>query len=359
MNIFDSKVSLEKEDVQKCYEFAVNVVGEDTSNATQSIKHFGGVERSKNYMIADITRGKLGEMIFKKHFEKKIQNSTVELDFDIKPLGEYDDGDAKIFINNWPLNLNIDIKTAPNYSEWLLVEDYKFYDNHGNPKSYNFALVQFDKGMLNSSQMRKNPELILNCNVSGEIKGWTTHKSFLSNDTWKNGLKKGWFMYWKGQKLFNKAYVPDDFRNFQDVQSLKNAMLQQFINDKNAFQEKIINYFNDRIYEKGIVKHPDEPILFKNVWLDANVNYGFPIKCLDRNLESLVSYNDLGRNLNGNLQNPFMYQQESHIEYDAINNYQNFDNLHYPLLTDPLDDSEESSIEMYERYSSNHNDNNW
>lgn len=48
----------------------MNVVGEDTSNATQSIKHFGGVERSKNCMIADITRGKLGERIFKKHFEK-------------------------------------------------------------------------------------------------------------------------------------------------------------------------------------------------------------------------------------------------------------------------------------------------
>ncbi|MGE8206027.1 hypothetical protein ACQKP0_15900 [Heyndrickxia sp. NPDC080065] len=245
-------------EIRLCYDFA-NYAWE---NKSQSDKHFGGQPRTKEEFLADQITGKIAELIFKKEVESKLPNIHIELDFMhyLDPL-HTDNGDVQVFENDQLLDLKLDIKGSSHKAQWLLVEDYKFWiPNTRQSAAEKYVMIKFDENMPTNPQLRENPEKILGLDeVAGEIKGWELHSSFISPSN-----NEPWFIYNREERLLNPKLLPANATHINDKTHLGN-----YVKKVARSNEGITNYIGPR--------------------LDANLNYGLPIKWLQSNLNGLFA----------------------------------------------------------------------
>jgi len=249
---------IKHEEIQLCYDFA-NYAWE---NSSQSVRHFGGQPRTREAFLADQITGKIVELIFKKEVESKISNIRIELDF-MHYMDPYhtDNGDVRVVRDNHPLDLKLDIKGSSYKAQWLLVEDYKFWiPNTSQPAADKYVMIKFDENMPTNPELREDPEQILRLGgIKGEIKGWELHSFFISP-----GDNETWFIYEKGERLLNPRLLPANSLRVNDKSHLRNYI--------NKVEKSDVN----------IVKHIGPT-------LDANLNYGLPIKWLKSDLSGLFT----------------------------------------------------------------------
>ena len=248
------KIDLDEKEVLMCVEFA-----EDAWNLrSQSQKHFGGSKRTKEQFIADQIEGKLAECIFSKFMKEK--GTEISLDFDHYE-GELntDSGDLTFNKNGVIFEVPVDIKGTSHFAQWLLVEEYKFFDiNTRLHKSRAFVLIAFDKTFPGNRVLRENPRAILNQRISGECKGWAKIEDFYAND---KGL---WFSWRRGNYPWQGRVLPA-------AVPYNRVALERYL-------QKSVPGCEERERATKI-----------SVPLDAELNYGLPVKWLKNNWTDFIS----------------------------------------------------------------------
>lgn len=249
---------IKKDEVRLCYDFAYVAWDKES----QSKKNFGDKPREKSEFLADQITGKIAELIFKKEIEEKFPAIQVRLDF-MHYMNPHhtDNGDVEILKNGQLIDSRLDIKSSSYRAQWLIVEDYKFWiPNTTQPASDKYVMVKFNESMLTNPELRKNPERILQLEgISGEIKGWELHSSFISSAD-----NEPWFIYNKGQQLLNPRLLPSNPASLNDK-----LHLQNYINKVARTNENIVSCIGPT--------------------LKAKLNYGLPIKWLQTDLDELFA----------------------------------------------------------------------
>lgn len=250
--------SINKNEIQNCYNFAEVA----WKNRSQSVQQFGTDEpRTREAFLADQISGKLAELIFKKEIEQRYPGVKVYLDFNhyLDPL-HTDNGDVTIVNNGLTVPYQVDVKGSSKVAQWLLVERHKFFDfQTQKPMADRYVMVKFSNGMPTSSELRANPERILTLDhVRGEIVGCANHAEFISSKD-----NEPWFSFLKGERLIGPKFLPHKASYLNDIRHLKN-----YINKMQQIKQA-----------KGIHIGPK---------LDATMNYGLPIKWLNKNFDILL-----------------------------------------------------------------------
>lgn len=238
-------ILLEKNDINICYEFAVKAWG------NQSQKHFGGTPRTKKQFIADQIEGKMAELVLMKFLAEKGLN--INLDFQHYE-GEHntDNGDFMIAFQDRLIETKVDIKGSSNFAQWLLVEDYKFIDPRTKQrKSDAFVMVCFGDSFPGNRALRENPQIIIDQEYEAQVKGWAAFEDFY--ETGNRGQL--WFEWTKGSLPWNQRVLPKTFPF--NRRGLENYLAKSIPSTEERGG-------NTRI----------------NIQLDANINYGLPIKWL-------------------------------------------------------------------------------
>lgn len=264
-------VLVNKEQIQQCYDFAVNA----WKYHSQSQRQFGTQgTRKREEFIADQTLGKLAEYVFKNEIEEKSFNSVkVKLNFNhyLNPL-HTDDGDVEIYkkdiFNDILFPFRIDIKGSSYKSQWLLVEEHKFIDlQTKKPMSDYYVKVKFDDRVPDNPTLRKNPEQILELEaVNGYVEGWARWSDFISQTD-----NEPWFIFKRGDRPWRRRVLP----NLNKINNLKHL--------NNSINYRMRN--NDISYENATL----------DIKLDAEKNIGLPIKELRADISELLEIsNDVG-----------------------------------------------------------------
>lgn len=152
-------IYINKFEYDSCVNFAKNSIG------NQREISFGqkGEVRSETEMYNNTLQGKLGEIAFKKFIDLSEFNS-VDLDFQIYPRGQWDDG-VDLYINK----LSVDIKSVKSISKWFLLEVNKI------------SSINSDVFVITSVDSKKD-----NCTYVN-IKGFCSVKKIISKPILKRG----------------------------------------------------------------------------------------------------------------------------------------------------------------------------
>lgn len=252
-------VTVTSEEIKQCYHFAVTA----WRNRSQSVQQFGTDHpRMKEAFLADQISGKLAELIFKKEIEQRHPRVEVQLDFEhyLNPL-HTDNGDVSIVDNGLVVPYRIDVKGSSYVAQWLLVERHKFWDLKTKaPMADRYVMIKFSNEMPTSSELRANPDRILSLEqVSGEIIGWANHTDFISSTD-----NAPWFSYEKGERLISPQFLPKTASYPNDIRHLTNYI--------NKVQQS----------KQATSIHIGPP-------LDATLNFGLPIKWLNKDLGALLN----------------------------------------------------------------------
>lgn len=248
-------LSVDIMDVAECLCFAE----EAWNRRSQSVKNFGGIQRTKNQFIADQTEGKLSEILFMKFLKKK--GLSINLDFN-HYQGEHNTDNGDFTVGSQSFKTRVDIKGSSHIAQWLLVEDYKFFDfTYKGHKSDIFVMTCFKDGFPNNRVIREDPYSLLDSpEYEGEVRGWALAEDFYDSD---NNL---WFEWKRNSSPWQSRVLPDNIPYGKNRKTLNN-----FLNRK-------INESENKGWRTNI-----------SIPLSADLNYGLPIKWLRTDWDSLIT----------------------------------------------------------------------
>lgn len=246
-------VDINETDIRACYDFAERA----WQRESQSQKHFGGFLRSRDDFIADQTEGKLAEIALSK-FLSRLGVKTL-LDFQhYSGQQNTDHGDVALGVSS-TTRAKVDVKSSSAKAQWLLVEDYKFFQiGTRRLASDVFVMVCFDSSFPGNKVLRRNPGILLQKRYKAFIEGWA-----LSQDFFAPGTNEFWFEWPKGTRPYRSRVLP------QSYPTSKQELMEHL---------KITIPRAESNEEPTVISMP----------LDANLNYGLPIVWLRRDWNAFV-----------------------------------------------------------------------
>jgi len=146
---------LTPEEITQCREFAQGVW-----KTQKEVRSGGTIQRTEYQMINDIQLGKTAEVIVKKFLSEKY-GIQIELDFNIYPIGVWDDGDFTLE------GKKFSIKASKSYAKWILLESEDI--KRGYLFDY-YIFVSVDKDLS-----------------GGEMRGYATTNDVLNFEKLKKG----------------------------------------------------------------------------------------------------------------------------------------------------------------------------
>lgn len=230
--------------IERAFSFAEDL----WEKKAQSPKNFGSTAgRSKFDFIADTVEGKLAEEGFRIFLNTNFQIDT-RIDYDIYPgMHEIDYGnDLQQFSVQGKPKLGIvkvDIKSAREYSEWLLIEGHKLWADI-------FVLATLT-GL--SKNWERNPYDSKNHKITVSIAGFAYFTDLIDNAT-----KKPWFTFASGRNLVNPNSIYEIISRLRRNNSLSPSAISQSID----------------------VGRANGTVSMMNVYLKASSNHGMPKRML-------------------------------------------------------------------------------
>lgn len=246
-------VTVNDKDIRRCYTFAVQAWEH------QSHKHFGGEPRQPRELIADQLEGKLAEIALQKFLaELGIQ---VTIDFHhYRGEKNTDSGDLQTKTRSLA---RVDVKGSSFKAQWLLVEDYKFFQIETHALvSDAFVMVCFDPTFPSNKTIRKDPRILLGKRFTATVRGWVYATDFYIPTT-----SEFWFDLPRGSHLFRNQMLPTHRPDRKD--------------DFTQYLAKRLQWANDN--------HQSATL---DVTLDAKLNYGLPILWLRHDWSEFIALLD-------------------------------------------------------------------
>ncbi len=232
-------VNLPQSSIKRSVDFAHKIVG---TNAQSKRDFQSKLERSEIDAIADTVKGKLAELGFAE-FAKwsagliinpdfEIYSDTLQIDF-----GQ-DVDEVMIGGKNARCRSKIDVKATRSSSQWLLVEQGKFWSDA-------YVLVK----VLVPSDAEKNLKWLGSKSITATIEGFAYHFDLIDQKT-----KSPWFKFKQGTQLFSTKVLDNlPTKTFWDAHTLRDWLRKM---------------------------NKEEKIRSIGPWLKAKWNYGLPIKWL-------------------------------------------------------------------------------
>ncbi|WP_214749475.1 hypothetical protein [Exiguobacterium sp. E.VS.2] len=264
---FKVELNISREEVNSCFDFAQELYALKAA----STKQFGrkDIIRNKNDFIADHVIGKVVEYGFQ-HFLEENFNISFLVDFEIwNDPHIHDNGHdmSTIIVNKEKrtFQFKTDIKGSRSSSRWLLVEKQKITDF--GTQIYVIGIL---KGIPEGKEFEENPFKFIDHDWKVSILGYALNRDLVDPIT-----RRGWIEYKKGERLYN----PSILKHLEGKNRSNNLTNKKYSHSE--FQRELLN----------ILKNPTrETKQYIGGTLDANINYGLPIKWLRNSQEDWYKF---------------------------------------------------------------------